>query len=345
MSAEIFNHLTTNTLIGPILAMTALGALQRYRGRHNVIRVPLEACERKCCKVRLRAVLVGFAVVGALLGSALGTQAKPAQQSAFLTEYAGSVQEVIQQVEANRLVALRYAKHFRMDPASVLVYFRNELSLATLDESASLVVYFIGDSSQIDNETRAFKKGTKVFVDRQGVPILEFGTGNPLGTSIEPASSPADQLHNPGSTQETPGPTLAAQPAQPQPGPTNPVVSPTDTTIPGITTPNISPTALPTPSPTASPTVIASTPPAGDGGPLIPEINHSRSSSWVAPLGLAGALAALAGGGGSSGSSGSSENPKTDGSGVVPEPVSMTMMATGFAAFASGIMYRRRKTK
>ena len=324
--------------------MTALGALQRHRGRHNVIRVPLEAYERKCCKVRLRAVLVGFAVVGALLGSALGTQAKPAQQGAFLTEYAGSVQEVIQQVEANRLVALRYAKHFRMDPASVLVYFRTELSLATLDESASLVVYFIGDSSRIDNETRAFKKGAKVFVDRQGVPILEFGTGNPLGTSIEPAS-PADQLRNPSPTQETPGPTQAAQPAQPQPGPTNPVISPTDTTTPGITTPNISPLAPPTPSPTASPAVIASTPPAGDGGPLIPEISHSRSSNWLVPLGLAGALAALAGGGGSSGSSGSPEDPRTDGNGVVPEPASMTMMATGLAAFASGILYRRRKTK
>ena len=291
--------------------------------------------ERKCCKMRARAAFLSLAIIGAILVSGLGVQAKPAQEGAFLTEYAGSVDDIIQQVEANRLVALRYAKHLKMDPASVLVYFRNELAPATLDTSSSMLVYFIGDSSKIDNETRDFKKGVKVFVDRQGVPILEFGTGNPLGTSLTPAKPDlAKDVSTPQAIQEgAKGATQqAAQPVQPQ--------EVLDTSVPGVTQPVVTmPTDVPPPAatPTFSPTVVASAP--GDTGPLIPEIGHSRSSDWMVPLGLAGAVAALVGGGGGSSPSGSGGEPRD----VVPEPLTLTIMSSGLAALAGGAVWRRRR--
>lgn len=298
------------------------------------------------CNVRIRAVLVGFAIIGAILAWASGVQAKPAQEGAFLTEYAGSVDEIIQQVEANRLVALRYAKHFRMDPASVLVYFQNELSLATLDTAGAMKVYLIGDSSKIVVETREFRKGTRVFVDRQGVPLLEFGTGNPLGTSIEPAKPVKDQIEDaskPKSEQNAANNATQVAQAQPQQGPTTPPaptpqdVSPSPAVIP------VDATTPPVTTPTASPTVVASTLP-GDTGPINPEISHSRSSNWMIPLGLAGIAIALTGGGGSTSS------PPTNGTNnrpppinVVPEPLSLVMMGSGLAALAGGAWRKRRR--
>ena len=293
--------------------------------------------------MRAKAVFLSLAIVGAILGSASGTQAKPAQQGAFLTEYAGSVDSIFQQVEANRLVALRYAKHFKMDPASVLVYFRSELSMATLDNSASMKVYFIGDSSRIEDESREFNKGTKVFVDSQGVPILEFGTGNPLGTSLEPAKPPEKIINanNPQAGQQAGSTVSQATPVtQPQdaltapvPGTTQPVVTPTGDVTPPVVTP------------APSPAVVASAPP-GDNGPILPKIGHSRSSNWMVPLGLAGALAALAAGSGSSGSSGNPGDGRTDGGPLplVPEPVSLTMMSMGIATLG-GMVWRRRRAR
>lgn len=300
--------------------------------------------ERKCCKVRVRAAYLSLAIMGAILISAMGVQAKPAQEGAFLTEYAGSVDSIIQQVEANRLVALRYAKHFKMDPASVLIYFRNELSPATLNDSASMSVYFIGDSSRIESDTQAFKKGTKVFVDSQGVPILEYGTGNPLGSSLEPAkpegvqnaSSPQAGQETGNNVAQTVQPPQTQQPlSAPTPDGTQPLIpSTTDATSPVIT-------------PTVNSTVTASAP-TGDTGPILPKIGHSRSSDWMVPAGLAGAIAMLAGGSGVSRSSSNPGDGKTDGGGnlpVVPEPVSIMMMTSGLAALAGGVAWRKRRAK
>ena len=277
--------------------------------------------------MRTRALLVGLAVIGAILVSVSGVQAKPVQEGAFLTEYAAGVDEVIQQVEANRLVALRYAKHFRMDPASVLVYFRNELSLATLDDAAAMMVYSIGDSSRIVSNNREFKRGAKVFVDRHGVPILEYGTGNPLGTSIQPVEQVKDESAPKPQESSTNGVVQAADQSPPQQGLTTPAPQ------------NAQPVIVPTNS--ITPPVTA--PPAGEAGPIIPEITHPRSSNWLLPLELAGAVAAVAGGSGSSSSAIPPGGGRTNA--AVPEPVSMTVMASGLSAFAGGILWKKRRRR
>lgn len=319
--------------------------MQVYTCMHIVARV-CTALERKCCAVRIRATLVILAIVTAILGLTFGAQAKPAQQGAFLTQYAGSADEVIQQVEANRLVALRYAKHFRMDPASVLVYFRNELSVATLDESASMKVYSIGESSRIADVTREFKKGAKVFVDRQGVPILELGTGNPLGTSIVPAKSPEQvtdesRPKSPGNGSSSvvqgikQGRPQEGQITPPEPQAGKPGMIPANTTDPPVT------------MPTLTPTVIAETPLLPDAGPVgaPPIISHSRNSSnWLLPAGLVGVAAALAGG---TGASTTSNNPSESriNSPLVPEPLSLLVMGSGLAAFAGGFIAQKRRVR
>lgn len=342
--AEISRPAGANDAIGPILAITPLGAMQVYMCMHIVARV-CTALGRKCCAVRIRAALVILAIVAAILGLAFGAQAKSAPQGAFLTEYAGSVDEVIHQVEANRLVALRYAKHFRMDPASVLLYFRNELSLATLDESASMKVYSIGESSHIADETREFKKGAKVFVDRRGVPILEFGTGNPLGTSIVPAKSPEQvtdesRPKSPGNGGNLVQGAKQGQPQQgqitlPEPQAGKPGTIPANTINPPVT------------MPTLTPTVIAETPPATDAGPVgaPPIISHSRdSSNWLLPAGLVGAAAALAGGTGASSTSNDPGDSRIN-SPLVPEPLSLMVMASGVAGLAGGFIMRKRRVR
>ena len=281
-------------------------------------------------------VLVGLIVFLLLIAVGLilpqTVNAKPAGDKAFLVEYSDSVQDLVKQVEDSRLIALRYAKHFKVDPLQVLSYFRNELSIEELKENTTLDVYYRKGLTEVETKSKEFKKGTKVFVNRNGIPILELGTGNPLADTLP--GKDVKKLE-PKSLQQT----LTEQPTTP----TQPTTVQTPPGQPGVTQP---------------PTAPGSTPPLGDqtlasaattepetqvlaSGPV--EVaraagkGFSRSASgWLLPVGLLGAVALGAGGGGGSPAGTRNEPPP-----VVPEPSGLIALSVGVMTFA-GAVYRRR---
>ncbi len=289
--------------------------------------------------MRIHAIfLVASILTVALFGVAV---AKPAGQGAFLMEYADTVQQLVSQVENSRLVALRYAKHFRTDPSSVLTFYRNELSLFKLPETTSLRVYYLDDSHNIVSEVREFKAGTWVFANKAAVPILELGTGNPLSSTLLTGELPKKTAEGLKASNPivTPNEKVAVQ-----------VLEQPPTELPKLATENANLPASPaSPSATVASnagTATSSATSAGTAGRI-------SSTNWLVPLGVVGAAVALAGGGGGSsnaivpppnGGGGGTEPPPNGGGTnppVIPEPMSVLTLAAGIATLAAGI-YRRK---
>ena len=275
--------------------------------------------------MRKKAILLGLALLGLTLGSTHMAVAKPAQEGAFLVDFAGTPAQVADQVAGNRLVALRYAKHFQTEPASVLVYFRSELSITRLEQTTEVAVYHIGPSQRIVSETREFKAGTKVFASKGGIPVLEYGTGNPLTAILPVRKGVGPPAAMPGSMSEhgdklvipDQSGAVASETSEVIASATDiPVVPPLTSTLPG------------------SPAVIAPAPSAGGTGSGGPSL-----SKWLLPVGIAGAAAAMSGGGGSgTGDGGTSREPQ-----AVPEPVGIAVLGCSLLTMAGLIRHQRRR--
>jgi len=256
--------------------------------------------------MKIKLALMGFVVLCFMLGPVGTATAKPAGEGAFLIDYAASVSQVMDQVEGSRLVALRYAKHFRTEPSSVLRYFRSELEVTTLSENTTLTVYYLDESRNIAGKTTELKAGTKVFGNRVGTPILEYGTGNPISATLITGAGikgnvVAQVLEQPATELTTTTPAgEAARVASSQPG-----------------------------------TMVASNLPgaksAGAG-----RSSFGSSAGWLLPIGLVGA--AMSGGGGGGGGK-TPENPREP---LIPEPAGLLALGTSLVALA-GLVYRKRK--
>jgi hypothetical protein len=287
--------------------------------------------------LKLRVLLLSLVLLGTILGCSRVAIAKPAGDDAFLTEYADSPAQVVSQIEANRLVALRYARVFLKDPSSVLAYFRNELSIVTLEGPMQVEIRHLDESRRIVTSTREFKAGQKVFANADGYPILEYGTGNPLTSELparggKPSSKPMIQAQNT-PVGETPKPN-AANPLAPSPAPAEApetLLSPNSPLIP--TEPGSTLVA------SASDPLLPATPPAAplSGG----QKGFSGMSGWLVPLGLAAAAAGLGGGGGAP-SNISGDPAGTGDPPIVPEPASLMILGTGLMTLG-GIIRRVRK--
>lgn len=283
--------------------------------------------------MRLRVLLLSLVLLGTILGCSRVAVAKPAGDDAFLTEYADSPAQVVSQIEANRLVALRYARVFLKDPSSVLAYFRNELSIVTLEGPMQVEISHLDESRRIVTSTREFKAGQKVFANADGYPILEYGTGNPLTSELpargsKPSSNPMIQAQNT-LVGETPKPN-AANPLAPSPAPAETaktVLSPNSPLIP--TEPGSTLVA------SASDMVLPTTPVSGNPRGI------SSMSGWLLPLGLAAAAAGLGGGGGAP-SNISGDPAGTGDPPIVPEPTSLMILGTGLMTLG-GIIRRVRR--
>lgn len=295
--------------------------------------------------MRVKAVFMGLLVLSGIICLAGVASAKPAGEGAFLTEYASDVPDIVTQVEGSRLIALRYAKHFRVEPSQVLTYFRNELSVKSLEAEASFEVYYLDESRNIVSQTMQFRAGTKVFANKAGVPVLQYGTGNPLVSSLPIGGLKLlakDTAAGAGQGDGVVSQVLGQQPMELANG----------ATTPGATVPGAAATAG---EPTVAVagetgTLIAANPVGPLPGPAAGGASAGGASmrslgGILLPIGIAGAAMALGGGGGSSApplppdDGGNGNNPPP----VVPEPSSILALGGGLALLA-GVAYRKRRS-
>lgn len=293
-------------------------------------RVEIENTERTGSNMRVMAGLVLLLCIMAAFALPGTAIAKPAGDGAFLIESVDSVAELVNQVEESRLLVLRYAKHYRVDPSAVLSYFRNELSIAKIEETQDLGVYRRKGNSEVEVITKTFKAGTRVFVNSKGMPVLEMGTGNPMSDSVSgvpklPSKPETLAQTDPAAAAQTPAEAAAAQ---------TPVSTELPTTVPGSTTSPLADQVAAAVTTEPETAVLAS-------GPIetvakVASRGGTGIAGWLLPAaGIAGA-AMLAGGG-----SGSPDGGLPD---PIPEPGGMLALSSGMISLAA-FAYRRKSAR
>lgn len=106
---------------------------------------------------------------------------------AFLRKPAYKTADLVAAVRQDPIVADRYVRHFRMSKSQLVDYF-SSLKLAKLDMGGAYTVYNVHDSI-LRSRVLTLKKGTLVFADVTGRPILQQVCGNPMVWRIPPVAA------------------------------------------------------------------------------------------------------------------------------------------------------------
>lgn len=139
-------------------------------------------------KVNLRMRTI---ICAALALTSVAAFARP-EPNAFLNHRVSSVTGLVTQVRTDDEVADRFERHFGMSQSALVDYFSG-LHLATLNEDGTYMVYSVPKDGVIKAHVERLDKGTKVFADANGMPILKASCGNALvpgSTAQMPVLSP-----------------------------------------------------------------------------------------------------------------------------------------------------------
>ena len=110
--------------------------------------------------------------------------------NAFLVRPAKNVAEFIRQVQTGPVVMDRFVRHFQMTPDEILAMLRG-LRQTRLKEATYFLVFNVpADTGEITSRRLLLRKGTRVLVNADGVPVIQVSCGNPLLRTDE-ASAPA----------------------------------------------------------------------------------------------------------------------------------------------------------
>lgn len=228
------------------------------------------------------------------------------EPNAFLEKTCGTHEALMAHVKSNEVVMSRYMRHFGMTRDQVIEYF-STFHLDTLKQDGVYLVYNTPESNEIHSRSIFYKKGTKVWVDQMGNPVMKVSCGNPMvrGTDV----------------QLVPGTTLEAHAD----------VVPMEQPVEGVTAPvemeaveNLPLEAAPLP---AAPTELPAS---------VESVSRGGGAGWLALL----PLAALAGSHSGGGDDHPVCNPKTNPN-CVPEPFTMVLMGAG----AAGLVAKRLRKK
>ncbi|MCE5324062.1 PEP-CTERM sorting domain-containing protein [bacterium] len=140
-----------------------------------------------------RTKTIVIALILIMLAASLSTSAFALPRTdpgSFLVYKADSVDSFVTQLTSNKRVAARYARHYGISPDKLGKYFSENICIKTLDKPYRTTVYFISKGNVIKQKQRVLKAGSKVFVGPNGLPLLEWRCGNPLGTQLPPAPKP-----------------------------------------------------------------------------------------------------------------------------------------------------------
>lgn len=125
--------------------------------------------------------LVGF-IVFALAATA--AQARTDQNS-FLNKPANSLPALLDQIKTDKQVGSRFMRHYGMEKGELLDMV-SKFKLGRLPSDGVYVVYNVPTWEEVRARALMMKKGTLVWTDQDGTPMLKASCGNPMtrGTDI-----------------------------------------------------------------------------------------------------------------------------------------------------------------
>ncbi len=125
-------------------------------------------------RMDLRTLLVALVALGAIAG-AQGRM----EPNSFLRKPAPNSSALMKQVATDKVVMDRYMRHFSMTETEVANYF-STLRLGSLPAEGVYSVYNVPKSGELRARYFRLRKGTKVWVDLKGEPVLKESCGNPM---------------------------------------------------------------------------------------------------------------------------------------------------------------------
>lgn len=128
--------------------------------------------------------------IGVLLAlSAVACWGQDTAMHPFVPRPARTAVALARQVESNPVYMDRYVRHFQMKPSEVSAYLRS-LRLAKLDKDTEVVMYNAPQSGAFKSRKMLLKRGTEVWVDSSGTPVLKASCSNPI-IRTDRAASPS----------------------------------------------------------------------------------------------------------------------------------------------------------
>lgn len=103
----------------------------------------------------------------------------PGELNPYLRNPAPTIASLMSQVTSDRVVMDRYMRHFAMTREEVVTYF-STLRLARLNAEGVYTMYNVPQSGEVRKGVFNLKKGTKIWIDLVGRPVLKESCGNPL---------------------------------------------------------------------------------------------------------------------------------------------------------------------
>lgn len=130
----------------------------------------------------VRALTLG-ACIAFLAGGTVGQaqrRGEPSGPDAFLAFQVESTDELVAVLKTNPTLRKRYAKHFGVSEAEVVDFIKRSLVPYRLPADRQVNTYGVTKTGRIYPVRTRLKKGTRVWANRSGVPILKWLCANPL---------------------------------------------------------------------------------------------------------------------------------------------------------------------
>lgn len=117
--------------------------------------------------------------VAGVLASVCAFALARTEQNSFLNRPANTLSELIAEVKSDDQVADRFMRHFAMTKDDVINMF-SKLKIGRLPQDGVYLVYNVPGWEEVRSRALFFRKGTLVWTDQQGTPVLKASCGNPL---------------------------------------------------------------------------------------------------------------------------------------------------------------------
>jgi hypothetical protein len=139
-------------------------------------------------------------ILGITVALAGAAQAQRMPPRSFLNKPVKTIPDLIKQINEDPVVAKRFMLHYGLNKDELIGYIKT-FKLDTLKEAGTYKVYHVDSKYTIGSREMKFPKGTPVFVDAMGRPIMFRVCGNP---TKYPIITPRLLIENPIPAETTP---------------------------------------------------------------------------------------------------------------------------------------------